>query len=121
MSGGPGGSAGGATGVPVSSESFLRPSGESAGREDGDRAAVSRVRASVRHTRLVSIVIQRRPHCSATYAVVPDPHVGSSTRSPGSVVIRMHLSSTFVLVWTTNSLGSPNPLTDVSRHVSVIG
>ena len=38
------------------------------------------------------MVIHRRPHCSATMAVVPDPHVGSSTRSPGSVVIRMHRS-----------------------------
>ena len=27
-------------------------------------------------------MIQRRPHCSATVAVVPEPQVGSSTRSP---------------------------------------
>src|SRR5579875_994947 len=46
-----------------------------------------RERASASATRLVSMVIQRRPHCSATYAVVPEPHVGSSTRSPGSVVM----------------------------------
>src|SRR5688572_6498972 len=35
-----------------------------------------RVRASARATRLVSVVIHRRPHCSATKAVVPEPQVG---------------------------------------------
>ena len=43
----------------------------------------------------------RRPHCSATYAVVPLPHVGSSTRSPGSLVIIRQRSMTVVEVWTT--------------------
>src|ERR1035437_9361789 len=38
-----------------------------------------RARASASATREVSMVIQRRPHCSATVAVVPEPHVGSST------------------------------------------
>ena len=38
------------------------------------------------------MVIQRRPHCSATKAVVPEPQVGSSTRSPGSVVMRRQRS-----------------------------
>ncbi len=42
------------------------------------------------------MVIQRRPHCSATVAVVPEPQVGSSTRSPGSVVISTQRSMTFV-------------------------
>ena len=46
-----------------------------------------RARASASATREVSIVIQRRPHCSATVAVVPEPQVGSSTRSPGSVAM----------------------------------
>src|SRR5512142_2819893 len=54
-----------------------------------------RVRASVTATRLVSIVIHRRPHCSATYAVVPEPQVGSRTRSPGSVDMRIHRSTIF--------------------------
>src|SRR5204863_3150652 len=48
-----------------------------------------RARAKASATRDVSIVIQRRPHCSATVAVVPEPQVGSSTRSPGSVAINM--------------------------------
>src|ERR1700687_4259135 len=52
-----------------------------------------RARASANATREVSIVIQRRPHCSATVAVVPEPQVGSSTKSPGSVAIRRHLAS----------------------------
>ena len=52
-------------------------------------------------TRLVSVVIQRRPQSSATNAVVPLPHVGSSTKSPGSVVIKRQRSITFALVWTT--------------------
>ena len=37
----------------------------------------------------------------AEYAVVPDPHVGSRTRSPGSVHINTHRCTTFVSVWTT--------------------
>ena len=57
--------------------------------------------ASVIATRLVSQVIQRRPHFSATKAVVPEPQVGSSTRSPGSVVIKRQRSSVFTPVWTT--------------------
>ena len=59
---------------------------------------MSRWRASASATREVSIVIQRRPHCSATNAVVPDPHVGSRTRSPGSVHISMQRSMTLVFV-----------------------
>ena len=46
-------------------------------------------------------VIQRRPYCSATRAVVPEPHVGSITRSPGSVVMRTQRAITFGLVCTT--------------------
>ena len=52
-------------------------------------------RAKARATREVSTVIHLRPHCSATMAVVPDPQVGSRTKSPGSVAMRMHLSITF--------------------------
>ena len=48
-----------------------------------------RARAKAKATREVSMVIHRLPHCSATLAVVPAPHVGSNIRSPGSVVIRM--------------------------------
>ena len=48
--------------------------------------------ASASATREVSMVIQRRPHCSATVAVVPEPQVGSSTRSPGSVAMRRQRS-----------------------------
>lgn len=39
-------------------------------------------------TREVSMVIQRRPHCLATQAVVPEPQVGSRTKSPGSAIRR---------------------------------
>ncbi len=53
---------------------------------------MSRARANANATRDVSMVIHRLPHCSATYAVVPDPHVGSSTKSPGSVVINRYRS-----------------------------
>ena len=34
-----------------------------------------RARARASATREVSMVIQRRPHCSATYALVPEPQV----------------------------------------------
>ena len=57
--------------------------------------AIRRCFARVIDTRDVSQVIQRRPHCSATYAVVPDPHVGSKTEIAGSVVIRSARSMTF--------------------------
>src|SRR5260370_41993855 len=57
--------------------------------------------ARVVATREVSHVIQRRPHCSATEAVVPDPHVGSNARSPGSGVIRRHRWMTFGFVCAT--------------------
>jgi hypothetical protein len=59
-------------------------------------AARRRWRDKANGTRLVSMVIQRRPHCSATYAVVPLPHVGSKTKSPGSVVIRIQRCRSFV-------------------------
>src|SRR5260370_11961231 len=75
-----------------------------------------RARASASATREVSMVIHRRPHSSAAYAVVPEPHVGSSTRSPGSVAIMMHLWTTFVDVWTTYTLSSVNPVIITSRH-----
>ena len=52
--------------LPVSLASFLIPSGESASKYYGYLAAIIRVRASASATRLVSQVIQRRPHCSAT-------------------------------------------------------
>jgi hypothetical protein len=67
-------------------------------RDDAAVAVSRRWRARASGTRLVSIVIQRRPHCSATYAVVPDPQVGSRTRSPGSVVIKTQRCTTLVLV-----------------------
>ena len=73
-----------------------------------------RARARARATREVSMVIQRRPHCSATYAVVPEPQVGSSSRSPGSVAIRMQRSMTFSAVWTTYNLEAANVLRTVS-------
>ena len=73
-----------------------------------------RARAKAMATREVSAVIQGRPHCSATYAVVPEPQVGSRTRSPGSVVINTQRSTTRTFVWTTNTLESPKPLTPVS-------
>ena len=53
-----------------------------------------RWRATAMATRDVSMVIQRRPHFSDMAAVVPEPQVGSRTRSPGSVVIRMQRSMT---------------------------
>ena len=59
------------------------------------------VRARARATREVSQVIQRLPHFSATKAVVPEPQVGSSTRSPGCVVIRMQRSMGLMEVCTT--------------------
>jgi nitrite reductase (NADH) large subunit len=61
----------------------------------------NRVRARASATRLVSMVIHRRPHCSATTEVEPDPHVGSRTRSPGSVVMSRQRSTALSAVWTT--------------------
>src|SRR3972149_6993383 len=87
--------------LPVISASFLTPSGESASRSYGYFAPISRLRGSGSATRLGSVVIHRRPHCSATYAVVPEPQVGSKTRSPGSVVIRRQRATELVDVWTT--------------------
>ena len=63
-----------------------------------------RARARAKATREVSMVIQRRPHCSATYAVVPEPQVGSRTRSPGSVAMRRQRWITSWFVWTTYCL-----------------
>src|SRR5215207_6718904 len=80
-----------------------------------------RARVSARATRDVSIVIQRRPHCSATVAVVPEPQVGPRTRSPGSVAIRRHLSTTLVEVSTIYLLSDENPATVVSDQKSEIG
>src|SRR5690606_1960421 len=65
----------------------------------------------------VSITIQRRPHCSATYAVVPEPQVGSSTKSPGSVVIKIQRLTTSGLVSTTY-VGFAGPLSWVQRLLS---
>jgi hypothetical protein len=70
-----------------------------------------RARARASATREVSIVIQRRPHCSATVAVVPEPQVGSRTRSPGSVAMRRQRST----------FASAKPLTAVSAQWSAIG
>jgi len=89
------------SGLPVTLDSRARPLSESASRYIGYFAPISRWRARARATLEVSIVIQRRPHCSATYALVPLPHVGSSTKSPGSVHMSMQRSMTLVLVWTT--------------------
>src|SRR2546427_6504249 len=74
-----------------------------------------RARASASATREVSMVIQRRPHCSATYAVVPEPQVGSRTRSPGSVHISKHRCITLGAVCTTYSFAIPLPVA-VSCH-----
>ena len=60
--------------------------------------AVSRVGGA---TREVSIVTHRRPHCSATTAVVPEPQVISSTKSPGSVAINMQRRTADRAVCTT--------------------
>ena len=57
--------------------------------------------AKAKATRDVSIVIHRRPQFSATVAVVPEPQVGSRTKSPGSVAISMQRSTMRSLVWTT--------------------
>ena len=61
------------------------------------------------------MVIHRRPHRSAICAVTPDPHVGSSTRSPGSVAIRMQRSTTESAVWTAYLLrgGGLDPVPEV--------
>src|SRR5262245_61502554 len=64
---------------PVRSASLRTPASEAARRYHGYLAAISLERARASATRLVSIVIQRLPQCSATYAVVPEPHVGSRT------------------------------------------
>ena len=61
---------------------------------------INLARAKAKATREVSSVIQRRPHCSATNAVVPEPQVGSRTRSPGSVTINRQRSTTFGRVCT---------------------
>src|SRR6185436_16800348 len=75
-----------------------------------------RARANASATREVSIVIQRRPHCSATTEVVPEPQVGSSTRSPGSVVMRTQRATTARLVWTTYVFLSAKPEVTVSSQ-----
>src|SRR3990167_5833673 len=80
---------------------------------------MSLVRAKASATREVSTVIHRLPHCSATYAVVPLPHVGSKTKSPGSVVMRMQRWIVFIDVCTTYSF-SWLPIT-VSVHILFIG
>ncbi|KAF0146593.1 MAG: hypothetical protein FD153_81 [Rhodospirillaceae bacterium] len=49
---------------------------------------MTRAHASANATREVSMEIYRWPHCSAIKAVVLEPQVESS-RSPGSVAIRM--------------------------------
>ena len=67
------------------------------------------------------MVIQRRPHCSATVAVVPEPQVGSSTRSPGSVVIRMQRWTTFADVSTTYLLSETKPAIPVSNQRLLLG
>src|ERR1700724_3752796 len=79
---------------------------------------MTRARARARATREVSIVIHRRPHCSATYAVVPEPQVGSRTRSPGSVAIKIQRSTTAEAVWTTYVL-SLAPLKSFQMFVRV--
>src|ERR1051325_1317140 len=73
--------------------------------------------ARVTATRDVSHVIHRRPHCSATYAVVPLPQVGSKTRSPGSVVMSIHRWFASKEVCTTYIRGAPNW---TLSHLSVI-
>src|SRR5436190_20197030 len=67
------------------------------------------------------MVIHLRPHCSATYAVVPLPHVGSRTRSPGSVVIRTQREITLVDDCTTYNFSSPRLDIIVSDHAVLSG
>src|ERR1700679_3341427 len=67
-------------------------------------------------TREVSAVIHRLPHCSATNAVVPDPHVGSRTRSPGSVAKSTQRATTLVFVSTTYLLSCASNPHRVSSH-----
>ncbi len=81
----------------------------------------SRWRASASGTREVSIVIQRRPHFSDTCAVVPEPHEGSRTKSPGIVESRMQRSTILLFVCTTYSLSSTKPPVAVSAHRLDIG
>ena len=64
-----------------------------------------RARASASATREVSIVIQRRPHCSATVAVVPEPQVGIEHEIAG-VSGHQHTSRDYLVVRLNNvSLG----------------
>ena len=53
--------------------------------------------------------------------VVPEPQVGSSTRSPGSVVMRRHRAIAFGFVSTTYTLSDANPAVTVSDHALLIG
>src|SRR6266705_1503265 len=80
-----------------------------------------RCRVKAKATRDVSIVIHRRPHFSATNAVVPEPHVGSITRSPGSVDMSKQRSITLGLVCTTYSLSPGRPAVIVSVQRDVYG
>ena len=79
-----------------------------------------RCRASASATREVSIVIQRRPHCSATKAVVPEPQVGSSTRSPGSVDISMQRSTPWCRLHDVDLVG-PSSGSPVSSQMLLSG
>ena len=51
-------------------------------------------RAMAMDTWATSMAIHRRPQVSAWKGMAPEPQVRSSTRSPGSVVIRRHRSRT---------------------------
>src|SRR5437867_3451745 len=62
----------------------LTPRSGSRNTKYGKLEVARRSRATAAATRLVSHVSQRRPNRSALIAVVPDPHVGSTTRSPAS-------------------------------------
>src|SRR3546814_17191585 len=79
------------------------------------RSTIKRCFVSVIATRLVSHVTQRRPHASAQYAVVPDPQVGSKTRSPGSVAINIQRSIILWLVCTTYDFSEASKPHFVSR------
>ena len=52
-----------------------------------------RARASASATREVSMVIHRRPHCSATVAVVPEPQVGSEPARQGLAAMPARLQN----------------------------
>ena len=93
-----------------SSASLFEPSVESDNSQYGRTAVARRCRAIAIGIGEVSHVIHLRPQRSEINAVVAPPQVGSNTKSPGSVAIRIHRSITLSDVCTTYLL-SPGRLT----------